>query len=126
MSEVRENLKYSKEHEWARVEGDIVVVGVTDHAQSELGDIVFVELPRVGDTVASGDSFGTIEAVKTVAELYAPVSGEIIAVNDALSDAAEVINSDAYGDGWIVKIKPQNLDEVNQLLSAQEYSDFIQ
>ena len=126
MSEVRAGLKYSKEHEWALIEGDIATVGITDHAQSELGDIVFVELPNVGDTFAQGDSFGTIEAVKTVAELYAPISGEIVEINTALSDAAEIVNSEAYTGGWIVKIRVANPSEIEELLSAEDYSALIQ
>jgi glycine cleavage system H protein len=126
MSEVRAGLKYSKEHEWALIEGDIATVGITDHAQSELGDIVFVELPNVGDTFTQGDSFGTIEAVKTVAELYAPVSGEIVEINTALSDAAEIVNSEAYAGGWIVKIRLSNPSEIEELLSAEDYSALIQ
>ncbi len=105
MSSVPENLQYTKEHEWALIEGNVATIGITDHAQKELGDIVFVELPKVGAMVTAGESFGTVEAVKTVAELYAPVSGEVVEVNNALSDDAGVINQDAYGTGWIVKVK---------------------
>ena len=105
MSLVPDGLKYTKDHEWAKLEGAVATVGVTDHAQRELGDIVFVELPKVGATVKSGQSFGTIEAVKTVAELYAPVSGTIAEVNTALSADAGVINQDPYGNGWIIKVK---------------------
>lgn len=105
MSLVPDSLKYTKDHEWAKLEGAVATVGVTDHAQRELGDIVFVELPKVGAAVKAGESFGTIEAVKTVAELYAPVSGTIEAVNTALSADAGVINQDPYGNGWIIKVK---------------------
>jgi glycine cleavage system H protein len=105
MSLVPDGLKYTKDHEWAKLEGAVATVGVTDHAQRELGDIVFVELPKVGAAVKAGQSFGTIEAVKTVAELYAPVTGTIEAVNTALSADAGVINQDPYGNGWIIKVK---------------------
>ncbi|HKP98517.1 MAG TPA: glycine cleavage system protein GcvH [Fibrobacteria bacterium] len=105
MSLVPDGLKYTKDHEWAKLEGAVATVGVTDHAQRELGDIVFVELPKVGANVQSGKSFGTIEAVKTVAELYAPVTGTITEVNTALSADAGVINQDPYGTGWIIKVK---------------------
>ena len=105
MSLVPDGLKYTKDHEWAKLEGAVATVGVTDHAQRELGDIVFVELPKVGAAVKAGESFGTIEAVKTVAELYAPVSGTIEAVNTSLSADAGVINNDPYGNGWIIKVK---------------------
>lgn len=105
MSLVPDGLKYTKDHEWAKLEGGFATVGVTDHAQRELGDIVFVELPKVGAAVKAGESFGTIEAVKTVAELYAPVSGTIESVNTSLSADAGVINQDPYGNGWIIKVK---------------------
>jgi glycine cleavage system H protein len=105
MSVIPQELKYTKDHEWAKLDGDIATVGVTDHAQRELGDIVFVELPKVGTHVKEGGSFGTIEAVKTVAELYSPVSGTITEVNGALSADAGVINQDPYATGWIIKIK---------------------
>tara|TARA_B110000483_G_C18168788_1_gene532427 strand:- start:1653 stop:2033 length:381 start_codon:yes stop_codon:yes gene_type:complete len=125
MSEVLENLKYSDDHEWAKIEGDTITVGITDHAQSELGDIVFVELPEVGDSIDKGDSFGTIEAVKTVAELYAPISGEIVAINESLEDEAETINSSPYSEGWIVKIKVNDPSEFEALLTAEQYKEHI-
>lgn len=125
MSKILDDLKYSEDHEWAKTEGEVITVGITDHAQSELGDIVFVELPEVGDTLDKGDSFGTIEAVKTVAELYAPTSGEIVEVNEALADEAETINSDPYGQGWIVKIKLNNASELDSLMDAAGYSSHI-
>lgn len=105
MSLVPDGLKYTKDHEWAKLEGAVATIGVTDHAQRELGDIVFVELPKVGAAVTAGQSFGTIEAVKTVAELYAPVSGTVESVNTALAADAGVINQDPYGKGWIIKVK---------------------
>lgn len=125
MSEVLENLKYSDDHEWAKIEGDTITVGITDHAQSELGDIVFVELPELGDSIDKGDSFGTIEAVKTVAELYAPISGEIVAINESLEDEAETINSSPYSEGWIVKIKVSDPSEFEALLTAEQYKEHI-
>lgn len=122
---VKDDLKYTKEHEWLRVEGSEAIVGVTDFAQGELGDIVFVELPSVGASVASGASFGTIEAVKTVAELYAPVSGEVVAINEQLADNAALINSDCYGDGWMVRIRMSDPKEVDALLSPDEYKEMV-
>lgn len=123
MSLVPDNLKYTKDHEWAKLEGAVATIGVTDHAQHELGDIVFVELPKVGAAVKAGESFGTIEAVKTVAELYAPVSGTIEAVNTALSADAGVINQDPYGNGWIIKVKVAGGQE--GLMDAAAYKALI-
>ena len=123
MSSIPENLKYTKDHEWALVEAGTATVGVTDHAQRELGDIVFVELPKVGAVVKAGASFGTIEAVKTVAELYAPVSGTVEAVNTDLGADAGVINTDPYGKGWIVKIKVDGATD--DLISAAEYTKLV-
>ncbi|MFN3134006.1 MAG: glycine cleavage system protein GcvH [Candidatus Kryptonium sp.] len=121
-----ENLKYTKEHEWIRVEDNAIgVVGITEYAQSELGDIVYVELPQVGKVVKQLESFGTIEAVKTVADLFAPVSGEIIEVNEKLKDSPDLINKDPYGEGWIIKIRIKDLNELNNLLSAEDYRKFI-
>lgn len=125
MSTVLENLKYSKEHEWLKIEDGIATVGITDHAQSELGDIVFVELPEVGDTFDKDDSFGTVEAVKTVAELYSPISGEIIAINEELEDEAETVNSSPYENGWIIKIKISDESELESLLDAEAYKALI-
>lgn len=105
MSLIPPELQYTKDHEWARIQGNVATIGVTDHAQRELGDIVFVELPKVGQNVKAGDTFGTIEAVKTVAELYAPVTGTVTEVNAALGQDAGVINQDPYGKGWILKVK---------------------
>ncbi|MBD3170005.1 MAG: glycine cleavage system protein GcvH [candidate division Zixibacteria bacterium] len=116
-----QELKYTKEHEWIRVEGDIAVIGITDYAQGELGDVVFVELPEVGEQVKQMESFGTIEAVKTVADLYAPVSGEIAEKNDRIESDPAVINSDPYGDGWFVKIKMSDTGELDKLLSYDDY-----
>lgn len=125
MSTVLKKLKYSKEHEWLKIEGDIATVGITDHAQSELGDIVFVELPEVGDNFDKDDSFGTVEAVKTVAELYSPISGEIVAINEVLEDEAETVNSSPYENGWIIKIKVSDESELESLLDAEAYKALI-
>ncbi|MFQ5646737.1 MAG: glycine cleavage system protein GcvH [bacterium] len=119
-----EDFKYSEEHTWLSLEGDHVISGITDYAQQELGDIVFIELPESGEEVVKGESFGTIESVKAVSDLYAPVSGEIIEVNSALEDSPEIINERPYGDGWIISIKPSDTSEIEELLSAAEYEQF--
>lgn len=123
MSVVPDELKYTKDHEWAKLEGSVATIGVTDHAQRELGDIVFVELPKVGARVESGQSFGTIEAVKTVAELYSPVTGTVTEVNTALSADAGAINVDPYGAGWIIKINMEKSGE--PLMDAAAYKAII-
>jgi glycine cleavage system H protein len=120
---IKDDLKYTQEHEWIRVEDDDVIIGITDFAQGELGDIVFVELPEVGTHVIAGGSIGTIEAVKTVAELFSPVGGEVVAVNEELSDNATLVNGDCYGDGWMVRIRMDDPSELDQLLSPEEYKD---
>jgi glycine cleavage system H protein len=116
-----EDRKYAKSHEWAKRDGALVVVGISDHAQQELGDITFVELPAVGDTVAAGGECGVIESVKAASDLYAPVGGEVVEVNTALEDAPELINQDAFEAGWIVKLKPADAAELDGLMSAAEY-----
>ncbi len=116
---------YSKEHEWIIVDGDIATVGITDFAQDQLGEVVYVDLPGAGDVVAAGEAFGEVESVKSVSELYAPVSGEIVEVNDALADTPETVNADAYGGGWMIKVKLENPSQVDELLSAAEYDDFV-
>jgi len=118
------NLKYSDDHEWVRVEGDEAVVGITDFAQSELGDVVYLELPSVGDEVSKGDAFGTIEAVKTVSDMLAPVSGEVIAVNEDLNDSPENVNKEPY-ESWLVKIKMSDPSEAEDLMDAEAYEKFI-
>ncbi len=120
-----ENLRYTKEHEWVRVEGTIGVVGITDHAQSELGDIVYVDIPDASAEIKEGDTFGTIEAVKTVADLFAPVSGKIVEVHTALNDSPEFVNNDPYNDGWIVKIELANPSEVDALMDVAAYKALI-
>jgi glycine cleavage system H protein len=125
MSKVLADLLYTKEHEWTRISGKEAVVGITDYAQHELGDIVFVDLPQVGKVVKQGDSFGEIEAVKTVASLFAPLSGKIVEVNSALAEAADDINKDPYGNGWIIKMEFSNDSEVKELLDADAYKGII-
>lgn len=122
---VPSELKYTKEHEWIRIEGDMATVGITDWAQGELGDIVFVELPEIGAEVAQMEAFGTIEAVKAVSELYAPVSGKVIEVNGGLDDDPMVVNRDPYGDGWMIKIELADVSQVEQLLGAEGYKGII-
>ncbi len=118
-------LKYTKDHEWVKIDGDIATVGITHFAQSELGDIVYVEVETIDETLDKDEVFGTVEAVKTVSDLFLPLSGEIIAFNEALEDEPEVVNSDAYGDGWMIKIKISNQDEVAELLDAEGYAALI-
>ena len=120
---IPEDLQYTKSHEWVRIEGDTATIGITDHAQDELGDVVFVELPDEGDTFDAGESFGTVESVKAVSDLYTPVGGEVVEVNSALEDAPENINEDPYGEGWIVKIR--TTDEAD-LLSPEEYEKVVE
>lgn len=118
------NLRYTKEHEWINADGKTATVGITDYAQNALGDIVFVELPKVGTEVTAGKTFGTVESVKSVSELYAPASGKVVAVNDELSKSPEKVNSDAHG-AWFIKLELKNPNEVNSLLSAGDYEKFI-
>lgn len=119
------DLKYTKDHEWVRIEGDTATVGITDFAQGELGDIVYVDVNSVGNELARHESFGTVEAVKTVSDLFMPVSGEVLELNGKLEANPELVNKDAYGDGWMVKVRCTNKEELNELLSADEYKTFI-
>ena len=119
------DLKYTKDHEWVKVEGDTATVGITDFAQGELGDIVYVEVETLDETLEKEEVFGTVEAVKTVSDLFLPLSGEIIAFNEALEDEPEKVNSDPYGDGWMIKIKMSNQEEVEELLSDSDYKALI-
>lgn len=119
-------LKYTQDHEWVHVEGDVAVVGITDFAQGELGDVVFVEIETVGETLDKGETFGTVEAVKTVSDLFMPVGGEILETNDALVDEPELVNKDPYGQGWMIKVKMGDFTESEQLLSAEEYQKMIE
>jgi glycine cleavage system H protein len=120
-----ENLKYTKDHEWILVEGDTATIGITEFAQGELGDIVFVDIASEGETLNSEDVFGSVEAVKTVSELYMPVSGEVIEVNSSLDSAPESVNSDPYGDGWMIKVKISDASQVDGLLTADQYKELI-
>lgn len=119
------DLKYHKEHEWIRVDGDIATVGISHFAQDQLGEVVYVDLPSAGDPITADETFGEIESVKSVSELYAPVSGEIVEVNDALADAPETVNADAYGDGWMIKVRMSDTSEAGALMSASEYESFV-
>lgn len=119
------DLKYTKDHEWIKVEGDVATIGITDYAQSELGDIVYVEVDTEGDTLGKEETFGTVEAVKTVSDLFMPVSGEVIELNEGLEDAPETVNKDAYGEGWMVKVKMTNPSEFDGLLDAAAYESLI-
>ena len=122
---VPDDLFYTKDHEWARVEGDVAVVGITDYAQGELGDIVYLDIPTVGEFLAAGEKFGDIEAVKTVAEAYMPVSGEVMEFNEALESAPELVNASPYDEGWIIKIKFSDTSEFDNLLKAEEYKKSV-
>jgi glycine cleavage system H protein len=126
MANYPDNLQYTKDHEWLRLEGEIGTVGITDFAQEQLGDVVHVQLPRVGEKFEAHDTFGEVESVKTFSELFIPVSGEITEVNEGLADAPELVNSEPYGGGWMIKVKLSNKGEVDGLLSASEYEDFIE
>ena len=118
-------LKYTKEHEWVRIEGEEAVIGITDYAQSQLGDIVFVEVETEGENLEAGDTFGTVEAVKTVSDLYMPLSGEVIEFNAALEDEPELVNKDPYGEGWIIRVKIEDESQIDGLLSADAYKAMI-
>ena len=122
---IPENLKYTNEHEWIRVEGDVAYVGITDYAQSELGEIVFVEIETEGENIAAGNTFGSVEAVKTVSDLFMPVSGEVLAVNPALEAQPELVNSDPYGEGWMIKVAVADAAELDNLLDAAAYAALI-
>ena len=125
MANVPANLKYSNDHEWLRVEGDVAVIGITDYAQSQLGDIVFVDVPTVGETIDANEVFGSIEAVKTVSDAFTPVSGEVIEFNEAVEADSALVNKDPYGEGWLIKIKMSNPAEVEGLLDAAAYEALI-
>jgi glycine cleavage system H protein len=119
------DLKYTKEHEWIKIEGDVAIVGITDFAQSELGDIIFVEVETVGKTIAQDAVFGTVEAVKTVSDLFLPVAGEIVEFNTNLNISPELVNSDPFGEGWVVKMKPSDLGDIDQLMDVTTYQAFV-
>ena len=122
---IPEELKYSREHEWVRIEGEVATIGITEHAQREMGDLVFVELPKVGDAVESGKPIGTVESVKAVSEVFAPVTGEVLEINEGLLDHPEQINGDPYGEGWLVRISLQGRAALEGLMSASEYQVFL-
>ena len=124
MANIPDDLHYSKDHEWVRVDGNVAIVGITDYAQDSLGDVVYVELPKVGDDFAANESFGSVESVKAVSEVFSPVSGSIAAINEALSDEPEKVNTDPYGEGWMIRVEMSNSGEVDSLLTAAEYEDF--
>lgn len=117
--------RYTKEHEWVKIDGDTAAVGITHHAQDQLGDVVFVELPKTGDKVHAAQSFGTVESVKAVSDIYAPLSGEVLEINEDLVDAPETLNLDPHGKGWLIKIKIGDIAELNRLLSAEEYAAYV-
>ena len=123
--EIPEGLKYSKEHEWVLVEGKSATIGITEYAQEELGDIVYVELPEVGEKVVKDDPFGAVESVKAVSDVYAPVSGAVLEVNDVLPDNPETINDDPYGDGWMIRVELSDLDDLKDLMDAEEYAEYV-
>ena len=120
-----QNLKYTNEHEWIRVEGDMAYVGITDYAQEQLGDIVFVDIPTVGESLEANETFGTIEVVKTISDLFLPVAGEVIEQNESLEENPELVNKDPYGEGWLIKMKPANLKDIEDLLDAEAYKAVI-
>lgn len=121
-----EDLKYYKEHEWVRTDGDVATIGISDYAQSALGDIVYLELPEVGDTLSAGDTFGEVESVKSVSQLFTPVGGEITEVNTDLANAPETINSNPYDEGWMIRVKMSNATELDELMSAGDYQAFVE
>jgi glycine cleavage system H protein len=125
MANTPEDLSYTKDHEWVRTKGDQATVGITDHAQNQLGDVVYVELPKVGDKFEVSEPFGSVESVKAVSEIYMPVGGSVIEVNESLNDSPEQVNEDPYGDGWMIRIKIDNPAQVDALLTAVEYEDYI-
>jgi glycine cleavage system H protein len=120
-----ENVRYTKDHEWARLDGDIVIAGISDYAQDQLGDVVYVELPPVGDRFENGEVFGTVESVKAVSELFMPIAGEVVAINAALSDTPEVVNADPYGAGWMIHIKPSDPASIETLMTREAYLDML-
>ena len=121
-----EGLKYSKEHEWVLVEGKIATVGITEYAQEELGDIVYVELPEVGEKVVKDDPFGVVESVKAVSDIYAPINGTVVEINDALPDSPETINEDPFGDGWMIKVEMTEMDDLKDLMNADDYAEYVE
>lgn len=126
MAQVVEELKYTNDHEWAHEEGEVLVIGITDYAQDSLGEIVYIELPSEGDEITKGDPFGAVESTKAVSDLYAPVSGDVVEVNEVLLDSPELINSDPYGEGWMIKVKVYDPGELDELMDFEGYTDFVE
>lgn len=122
---IPENLRYSKDHEWVSVDGDIATIGITDYAQHSLGDVVYVDMPRVGDSFGAHEAFGSVESVKAVSEVFTPIAGEITEVNEGLNDSPENVNGDPYGEAWFIKLKMENPLEVDALLSSEEYEEYL-
>ena len=120
-----QNVKYTNEHEWIRLEGDVAYVGITDYAQEQLGDIVFVDIPTVGETLEANEVFGTIEVVKTISDLFLPIAGEIVEQNETLEENPELVNKDPYGEGWLIKMKPANVSDLENLLDAEAYKAVV-
>ena len=125
MANIQENLHYSKDHEWVSVEGDVATIGITDYAQHALGDVVYVELPSVGDTLEAHEALGSVESVKAVSEIFTPIAGEVVEVNDGLNDAPESVNGDPYGAAWMIKIKMRNAGDADAMLNAAEYEEYL-
>jgi glycine cleavage system H protein len=125
MANIPENLRYSKDHEWVSVDGDIATIGITDYAQHSLGDVVYIDMPRVGDKFSTHEAFGSVESVKAVSEIFTPIAGEIAEVNEGLNDTPEAVNNDPYSAGWMIKIKMDNPNEADKLLSAVEYEEYL-
>jgi glycine cleavage system H protein len=125
MSNIPENLRYSKDHEWVKVDGETAAIGITDYAQHALGDVVYIDMPRTGDKLGAHEAFGSVESVKAVSEIFTPLAGEIVEVNDALNDTPEAVNTDPYGAAWMIKIKMDNPGEADAMLSADEYEEYL-
>ena len=125
MANIPENLRYSKDHEWVSVDGDVATIGITDYAQHSLGDVVYIDMPRVGDKFSTHEAFGSVESVKAVSEIFTPIAGEIAEVNEGLNDTPEAVNNDPYSAGWMIKIKMDNPNEADKLLSAVEYEEYL-
>lgn len=126
MSNIPENLRYSKDHEWVEVNGDIATIGITDYAQHSLGDVVYIDLPRVGDHFGTHEAFGSVESVKAVSEIFTPLAGTVTEVNESINDTPEAVNNDAYGAGWMVKLKMDNPLEADKMLSSVEYEEYLE
>ncbi len=125
MANILENLRYTKDHEWVAVNGETATIGITDYAQHSLGDVVYIELPKVGEKLVAHDSFGSVESVKAVSEVFTPIGGEVLEANDAVNDTPEAVNNDPYGEGWMIKIKMDNAGEADALLNSAEYEEYL-